>query len=90
MPVIKWPECEVDHLSPSKTEVTNEGSYTCTAAVYPHGEVRDSFYVYRDLCHLHAPAVLPYGNRFLGPGVYHILSRHFGEEKNDGSFVISL
>ena len=80
----------MDHLSPSTTEVTNEGSYTCIAAVCRHGEVRDSFYVCRDLCHLHAPAVLPYVNRFLGLGGYQSLSRHFGEEKNDASFVISL
>jgi len=90
VPGIKWPECEVDHLYPSKTEVTIEGSCTCTATICRNGEIRDSFCVCRDLCHIHAPAILPYGNRFLGPGGYQSLSRHFGEEKNDGSFVISL
>lgn len=85
VPGIKWPECEVDHLYPSKTEVTNEGSYTCTAATWRHGEVKDIFYVCRVLCHLQAPDVLPYGYRFLGLRGYQSLSRHFGEEKNDGS-----
>jgi hypothetical protein len=79
LPGIKWPECEVDHLYPSKTEVTKEWSYTYTAAICRHDEVRDSFCVCGDLCHLHAPAVLPYGNRFVGPGGYQSPSRNFEE-----------
>jgi hypothetical protein len=34
---VKWPGCEADHSSPSKTEVKKAWSYTSTSPIRLHG-----------------------------------------------------
>ena len=38
---VKWPGCEVSHLSPCSTEIKNEWSYTSTPPTCLHGVEKD-------------------------------------------------